>query len=376
MKILQIHNKYIYSGGEDSVVEEEAKLLISKGHEVMQLLRDNSEIKSLSEKIKTLVDLPYSNNSKQILIDKLKKIEKPDIAHIHNLFPLWTYSILEVLKEKKIPVIMTLHNYRLIWSKIGLFDNEAKNFGYFKDSRLKTFLISRWLDKNKRLLDNVNKFIVLTDFIKEKFENLGIDKSKLIVKPNFIKKKNNIFKEISIKSDAIFCSRISRDKGIFTLLKAWKNIDLKLNIYGDGPQLEKITKKNTNNKFIFHGQISRDILMKKIRYSKFLIFPSEWFECLPMTIIEAFRENTLVLASDIGSIKSIIKHKFNGILFKPGDADDLKKKVEWILNNPKVCDNIVKNALVQFNEIYTDEKNYKHLVKLYNDVIESHKQGL
>ena len=376
MKILQIHNKYIYSGGEDSVVEEEAKLLISKGHEVMQLLRDNSEIKSLSEKIKTLVDLPYSNNSKQILIDKLKKIEKPDIAHIHNLFPLWTYSILEVLKEKKIPVIMTLHNYRLIWSKIGLFDNEAKNFGYFKDSRLKTFLISRWLDKNKRLLDNVNKFIVLTDFIKEKFENLGIDKSKLIVKPNFIKKKNNIFKEISIKSDAIFFSRISRDKGIFTLLKAWKNIDLKLNIYGDGPQLEKITKKNTNNKFIFHGQISRDILMKKIRYSKFLIFPSEWFECLPMTIIEAFRENTLVLASDIGSIKSIIKHKFNGILFKPGDADDLKKKVEWILNNPKVCDNIVKNALVQFNEIYTDEKNYKHLVKLYNDVIESHKQGL
>ena len=376
MKILQIHNKYIYSGGEDSVVEEEAKLLISKGHEVMQLLRDNSEIKSLSEKIKTFVDLPYSNNSKQILIDKLKKIEKPDIAHIHNLFPLWTYSILEVLKEKKIPVIMTLHNYRLIWSKIGLFDNDAKNFGYFKDSRLKTFLISRWLDKNKRLLDNVNKFIVLTDFIKEKFENLGIDKSKLIVKPNFIKKKNNIFKEISIKSDAIFCSRISRDKGIFTLLKAWKNIDLKLNIYGDGPQLEKITKKNTNNKFIFHGQISRDILMKKIRYSKFLIFPSEWFECLPMTIIEAFRENTLVLASDIGSIKSIIKHKFNGILFKPGDADDLKKKVEWILNNPKVCDNIVKNALVQFNEIYTDEKNYKHLVKLYNDVIESHKQGL
>ena len=376
MKILQIHNKYIYSGGEDSVVEEEAKLLISKGHEVMQLLRDNSEIKSLSEKIKTFVDLPYSNNSKQILIDKLKKIEKPDIAHIHNLFPLWTYSILEVLKEKKIPVIMTLHNYRLIWSKIGLFDNDAKNFGYFKDSRLKTFLISRWLDKNKRLLDNVNKFIVLTDFIKEKFDNLGIDKSKLIVKPNFIKKKNNIFKEISIKSDAIFCSRISRDKGIFTLLKAWKNIDLKLNIYGDGPQLEKITKKNTNNKFIFHGQISRDILMKKIRYSKFLIFPSEWFECLPMTIIEAFRENTLVLASDIGSIKSIIKHKFNGILFKPGDADDLKKKVEWILNNPKVCDNIVKNALVQFNEIYTDEKNYKHLVKLYNDVIESHKQGL
>ena len=100
------------------------------------------------------------------------------------------------------------------------------------------------------------------------------------------------------------------------MLKAWKNIDLKLNIYGDGPQLEKITKKNTKNKFIFHGQISRDILMKKIRYSKFLIFPSEWFECLPITIIEAFRENTLVLASDIGSIKSIIKHKFNDILFR------------------------------------------------------------
>ena len=376
MRILQIHNKYIYAGGEDSVVEEEAELLISKGHEIIQLFKDNSKINSLYQKIDILINLPYSNNSKKILIDKLNEIEKPDIVHIHNLFPLWTYSILEVLKEKNIPVVMTLHNYRLLWNNLGLFDKEAKKYGYFKNSRIKTFFISRWFSKYRRLLNRVDKFIVLTDFMKETFENAGFSKTKLIVKPNFIKKKNVILKEINNKNDAIFASRISREKGIFTLLKAWSNLNLNLKIYGDGPDSKSIIQKNKNTNIFFNGQISRDSLMKEISYSKFLIFPSEWFECLPMTIIEAFRESTLVLASDIGSIKSIIKHKFNGILFKPGDDDDLKKKVEWILNNPKDCDNIVKNALNQFNELYTDEINYKYLVKLYNDVIESHKQRL
>ena len=376
MRILQIHNKYIYAGGEDSVVEEEAELLISKGHEIIQLFKDNSQINSLSKKIDILINLPYSNNSKKILIDKLDEIEKPDIVHIHNLFPLWTYSILEVLKEKRIPVVMTLHNYRLLWHDLSFFDAEAKKYGYFKNSRIKTFFISRWFSKYRRLLNGVDKFIVLTDFIKEKFENAGFSKTKLIVKPNFIKKKNVNLNKINNKNDAIFASRISREKGIFTLLKAWKNMNLKLNIYGDGPDLKNIIQKNMNKNIFFKGQISRDRLMDEISYSKFLIFPSEWFECLPMTIIEAFRESTLVLASDIGSIKSIIKNKFNGILFKPGDVDDLKKKIEWILNNPKDCDIIVKNALNQFNELYTDEENYKNLVKLYNDVIESHKQGL
>ena len=86
MRILQIHNKYIYAGGEDSVVEEEAELLISKGHEIIQLFKDNSKINSLYQKIDILINLPYSNNSKKILIDKLNEIEKPDIVHIHNLF--------------------------------------------------------------------------------------------------------------------------------------------------------------------------------------------------------------------------------------------------------------------------------------------------
>lgn len=369
MKILQIHNKYQFKGGEDSVVDEEAKLLRHHGHEVQQLFRNNLEINSLSNKIKTFVNLPYSKESINILRRELSNSNKPDIAHVHNTFPLWTNSIFEILKEKKIPIVMTIHNYRLLWSRISLFDKEFKYYGYFKGSKFKTFLLSRWLDKNKHLLNNISKFILLTDFTKDKFENAGFKKDKLIIKPNFISKKKSIIKEISLKNDAIFLSRIAKDKGIYTLLKSWKNINIKLNVYGDGELLNKIKNRNKNKNCFFHGAVDRNKGIDELSKSKILIFPSEWYECMPMTILESFREGTLVLASNIGSIKSIIKNKYNGILFKPGDSNDLKEKIEWILRNPKICDTIARNALNDFNKKYTEEKNYQDLINLYNDVI-------
>ena len=128
MKILQIHNSYIYYGGEDSVVNEEAKILKKNGHEVILLLRDNKkELLTLKDKFKTLLNLSYSKDSLKILDQKLLEIGKPDIVHVHNTFPLWSYSIFELLNEKNIPVIMTLHNYRLIWDTLGVWDNNYLN---------------------------------------------------------------------------------------------------------------------------------------------------------------------------------------------------------------------------------------------------------
>lgn len=369
MKIYQIHNKYRYFGGEDSVVDEEAKLLKSNGHNVVQLIRDNSEELSLfKNKLDAFKNISYSKKTLVMLEQETKKFGIPDIVHVHNIFPLWTYSVFDFFKKKNVPIIMTLHNYRLIWEKLGLFNKDRKKYGYFKDSNIGSFIISKIINKKKDLLKNVSKFITHTEFTKQEFSRYVIPDNKLIIKPNFLNSTNKKIQSISEKNNVIFASRISKEKGILSLIKAFEKIDINLDILGDGPLFNKIKKKKFNN-IKLHGNLPRDEVNNFISKSKFLVFPSEWYESFPMTILEAFREGTLVLASNIGSIKSIIKDKFNGILFEPGNTLDLIDKVKWILNNQKECDQIALNANNEFNKKYSSEVNYKQLIDVYEKAI-------
>jgi len=369
MKIFQIHNKYRYFGGEDSVVDEEAKLLTDKNHQVIQLIRDNSrELLSFKDKLRTFKNLSYSKDSIEILKKEILKHGSPDIVHAHNTFPLWSHSVFDFFNKKNIPIVMTLHNYRLIWEKLGLFNKDRAKYGYFKDSNVSSYIISKSFNKRKDLLKTVYKFITLTEFTKKVFSRNGIPIDKLIIKPNFLNYKEKEIKPILKKKNAIFASRISKEKGILTLLKTFKEIDINLDILGDGPLFELIKKYNVKNIKV-HGNLSRNEVSKYINESKFLVFPSEWNESFPMTILEAFKEGTLVLASNIGSIKYIIKDRFNGLLFEPGNKLDLISKIKWILNNPKECDQIVLNANNELKNKYSSEENYKQLLDIYNEAI-------
>lgn len=375
MKILQIHNKYRYFGGEDSVVDEEAKLLRSHNHEVNQLIRENSiELKSFQDKLSAFKNISYSHKSFEILNKELLKFGNPDIVHVHNTFPLWTYSVFDFFKKRNVPIIMTLHNYRLIWENLGLFNKDREKYGYFKDSNIGSYIISKFINKRKDLLKNISKFITHTEFTKQEFSKHVIPENKLVIKPNFLKLTNNKIQSILEKNNAIFASRISKEKGIFSLIKAFEKIDINLDILGDGPLFNEIKKKKINN-IKLHGNLTRDEVNKLISKSKFLVFPSEWYESFPMTILEAFREGTLVLASNIGSIKSIIKDRFNGILFEPGNTLDLIDKVKWILNNQRECDQIALNANSEFNQKYSSEVNYKQLIDVYEKAIKDNENS-
>jgi glycosyltransferase involved in cell wall biosynthesis len=370
MKVFQLHNKYKFFGGEDSVVDEEAKLLRLNNHEVVQLIRDNSEeLSSLKNKFYALKNVSYSKDSIKILDAEILKHGVPDIVHAHNIFPLWSNSVFDFFYKKNIPIIMTLHNYRLIWEKLGYFNKDRDKYLYFKDSNIKSFIISKLINKRKDLLKTITKFITLTEFTKQVFSQAAIPENKLIIKPNFLSSVENKIKPILKKKNAIFASRISKEKGILTLIKAFKKINIELDVLGDGPLLNKIKKDNINQNIKFHGNLSRDKVSKFINKSKFLIVPSECYENFPMTILEAFREGTLVLASNIGSIKSIIRDKHNGVLFEYGDKLDLISKVKWILSNPKKCDQISLNANNDFKSKYSSDVNYKQLINIYNEAI-------
>jgi len=385
LKILQLHNSYIYKGGEDVVVELENNLLTEYGHSVFQLKRENKkEIRNFVDKFTIAKNLSYSNYSKELVDKEIKKI-RPNIVHVHNFFPLWTTSIFDACIDNNIPIVLTLHNYRTICAN-GLFFRENKVcekclnhssyysvlYGCYQNSRFKSIPVAKMITNNRKKNiweSKINRFIVFTNFAKKKYIQANFPKSKISVKPNYNPTQilpTTINKDL--KKNCIYVGRISEEKGITALLKAWENINFPLKIFGDGPIKHLINKNQANITFL--GNQPKNIIIAEMQLAKFLIFPTECYEGFPMTILESFASGLPVLASNIGSISEIIKNKYNGILFKPGNIIDLREKINWILSNPDECEKITQNALKEFSIKYSKEKNYELLIKIYKEAME------
>ena len=385
MKILQLHNLYIYKGGEDTVVELEKNLLTEHGHSVFQLKRENKgEIKNFVDKFSVAKNLSYSNYSKELVDKEIKKF-RPNVVHVHNFFPLWTASIFDACIDNNIPTVLTLHNYRTICAN-GLFFRKNKVcekclnhssyysvlYGCYQNSRFKSIPVAKMITNNQKKnvwKTKINRFIVFTNFAKNKYIQANFPKSKIRVKPNYNPTQilsTKINEEL--KKNCIYVGRISEEKGITTLLKAWKNINFPLKIFGDGP-LKHLVQKNQSN-ITFLGHQPKNIIIEEMKFAKFLIFPSECYEGFPMTILESFASSLLVLASNIGSVGEIVKDKHNGILFEPGSITDLGEKINWILTNPEECKKIKQNALNEFSLKYSKERNYELLIKIYKEAME------
>jgi len=389
MKILQIHNAYKIFGGEDAVVENEKNLLSNSGHLVHQLIRKNEEeIKELIDSFLVVKNLVNSEKSKKIVFETLKKFT-PDIVHIHNLFPLWSTSILNEFIKNKIPTIMTLHNYRMFCAKGTFYKNgrlcelchkkstiHAVINSCYKKSLFKTIPVANSISVNNKKNNwlKIDKFIALTDFQKKKFVELGLPKEKIIVKPHFVNSGQNNENYNYEKSYALYIGRLSEEKGLLTLIKAWKKINFKLKIFGDGPLKHKLKKEIGNNKNIkLNNFISKLEVEKEMQKAFFLIFPSEWDETFGMTIIEAFKNKLPVLSSNIGSQGSIVKNNINGFLFKAGDAEDLTKKANKMINNSLLIKNLREKAFEEYSMFYSEKKNIDLLINAYKETINNKK---
>ena len=391
MKILQIHNSYIFKGGEDTVVEQERNLLVENGHEVFQLKKKNEEeIINFIDKLKVAKNLSYSHPAKNIVYNEIKKIN-PKIAHIHNTFPLWSTSVFDACIENNIPIVLTLHNYRTICAN-GLFFRKKKVcekclnrspyhsvlYGCYQNSHIKSLPVAKMIDDNQKKntwSKKINRFIVLTNFAKKKFLQANFPEEKIRVKPNFILP-NVVKKETNknLKKKCLYVGRLSQEKGIITLLKAWEEINFGLKVFGDGQLYHQINKRQSNVDFF--GNKPKNEIIEEMQSAKFLVYPTECYENFPLAILEAFESGLLVLASKIGSVSEIIKDKYNGILFIPGNIIDLRNKINWILSNPKECKRIVENASKDFLTKYSKKENYKTLIKIYEEAIDNQKNSL
>lgn len=386
LNVLMAHNYYQVPGGEDTVFHNEVNMLEKNGHKVIKYTRHNDEIKDgVLSKLKLGIDTIFSLKTYKE-VKRLIEEKDIDVLHVHNTLPLISPSIYYAARAKKIPVVQTIHNFRLLcpgatFTRNGEIceDCISKGLGQslkhtcYRNSLAQTFIMYLML-KTHRVIgtyNNVN-YITLTEFNKNKLLNLVKDKNKVYVKPNFVEKRELL--ERILEDYFVYIGRLDNIKGINFLVESWKDIDEKIDLYiiGTGPEEEKLKtfiKENNIKNIKLLGFMQRGKAFEIIQKSRAILVPSKWYEGFPMTIAESFSLGVPVIGSKLGNIESIIDDGSNGLLFEKGNMQSIKTVIESVFYNKDLNISLGNNAYNAFRYNYTDEKNYEELQSIYENLV-------
>jgi len=390
MKILTIHNNYQQRGGEDIYFQKESELLRRNGNEVLSYTRSNKEINDFS--IFKKLSIFWKQTWSQDTYEELRRIIKefrPDIAHFHNTFFMITPSAYYACKDKGVPVVQTLHNFRLLcpnayFLKKGKICEECLErtlwksiqHGCYRESRILTTALARMLHYHRRKatwLETIDLYITLSQCSRSKFIQAGIPEDKIVVKPNFVYPDNGERK--NDKNYVLYCGRLSTEKGLNTLIKAWENLEsIPLKILGNGPLYAKIKKHIKNKKMTnveLLGHLSHNECIEYIKGASFLVMPSEWYEVFPTIIVEAFACGVPIVASKMGAMKELICDGKTGLLFQTGNTKELAEKVSWLISHKKEAYSMSIQARKEYKEKYSAENGYKILMNIYKTVVDN-----
>lgn len=367
------------------VYQAECHLLRARGHEVLTYHVTNQDIGDGLRQALVAPGVVWSWSSKRAILALLKE-HKPDVAHFHNTFPLISPAAYWACGEGGVPVVQTLHNYRLVCPNAMLMhrgrvcnghDGRAGMLkcitrGCYHDSRLQTAVVAAMLGIHRLLRtwkDQVDVYITLTEFARAKVVEMGLPGEKVFVKPNFVHPDPGVRDQDSRGRYALFVGRLSPEKGLETLLKAWRLLpNVPLKIVGGGPLLERVRR------FVNDGPLGnvevlghrpREEVWGYVKGASFLVFPSESYEGFPMTIVEAFACGVPVLASQMGSAEEIVADGRTGLHFPPGDPEDLAARVEWAWTHPREMAEMGREARKEYEAKYTAERNYEMLMEIY-----------
>lgn len=387
MNILLIHNKYQQPGGETAVVQKEQQLLQQYDHQVHLFEVRNTNIQSFYDKITVALRISYSKVARKAIVEQIQKYV-PGIVHVHNFFPLLSPSIYDACREFGIPVVQTLHNYRIICPGALLMRQgrvceicikhsayRALRYKCYRNSFWGTLSVARMVQTHrvrKTWHTKVHAFIALSEFARNIFTKEGLPSSKIFVKPNFVPNSLSDIAAPKTREGALFVGRISEEKGILTLLRAWQNNSIMpLRIAGTGPLYEQCREKHIETVEFLGWQTSQQV-NDEMNNAAFIVMPSEWYEGFPMVLVEAFAHGLPVIASRLGALAEIISDGATGLLFEPGNANDLAAKVHWMLSHSDERQRMGQNARLEYLTKYTPERNYQMLMDIYERVLEKH----
>ena len=384
LKVLIAHNAYQHRGGEDSVVEAEIAMLRSYGHEVVTYFRSNDDIYTIPA-VSLLIQSLWSSRVAHE-VGELISTFRPDVIHVHNTLPLISPSIYWAAARAGVPVVQTLHNFRL--TCLGaLYLRESKVcedcVGHlpwrgvvhkcYRGSVAASSVLAFMLTLHRGMgtyRNKVSRYIALNVFCRNKFIEGGLPAKLIAVKPNFV---DVPVQQNMQRQGFLFVGRLSSEKGLESLAMAVALLpNAQVRVAGSGPQAALLDMAPGVTKL---GRLSSKDVHLEMRASVAVVVPSIWYETFGMVVIEAFANGTPAIVSRIGALAEIVTEGKTGLLFEPGNAVDLASKMKWALNNPERMKEMGANARKFYEEKFTADRNYQQLITIYREVIEEAKTG-
>jgi len=396
MRVLLVHNRYRTSApsGEDDAVGNEQRMLESRGIEVIRFDRCNDDIhdSSLTAKAAAAVNTIWSRRSRAEILQVIREVQ-PDIAHVHNTFATLSPSIYGAFVAERVPVVQTLHNFRLFCPGAMLLRNgrpcedcmdhsllRSVRHRCYRNSLGATGTLATMLALHRTLgtfSKGVDRYIALTRFARTKAVKGGIAEPTITVKPNFVPNPPPVGEGDG--GYVLFVGRLLEGKGADTLLAAWRRLtDVRLKIIGDGalrPRLEAQGRRDGLN-VEFLGRQPRASVLQHMSGARLLIVPSDWYEGFPMVIAESFACGTPVLASRIGSLDELVQEGVTGRKFNPGDAGGLTAALRRMLSEESTLSDMRRNSRAYFDAHLTEDMNYSQLLSVYSGVIAGRTRGI
>jgi glycosyltransferase involved in cell wall biosynthesis len=402
MRIAMANNYYYIRGGAERVLFEEKKILEAHGHQVPVYSQahphnESSEFSdyflpfkdwrniSRLQKIPMALSLMYDRRTARGF-NRFLEASKSNIIHAHNIYGGLTTSILDIAKRKGVPVVMTLHDYKLICPSYAMLNRgtvcEDCKGGSFILSMLNTchkesltasgvYCIESYLNKWLHKYDTIRYFICPSMFSLKKHAEHGIPRERLLHIRNFVNVE--AYKpQYENGRYALFVGRLSKEKGILTLLTAVKNLKVPVRIVGDGPlkaEYEDFVAEHKLNHVTFEGYKSGEDLRRLYENAAFLVIPSEWYENAPMTILEAYVHGKPVVGSCMGGIPEMIDNEKTGMLFEMGNAEQLAECIRKLWTDKPLQQQMGHNAREKAETEYSSELHYEYLMELYKNLL-------
>jgi len=392
MRILVVHEHYRQTGGEDEVFSCETRLLRDRGHTVECLVADNRSIDVTPfSSVGLALGTVWSRSSYRAMRALLRKT-RPDLVHFHNTFPLLSPAVYYAAKTDGCPVVQTLHNYRILCPAATLFRDgrpcedclgrtpwPAVRHACYRQSRAATAVVAAMLSLHRLArtwTDKVDIYVALTDFALEVLARGGLPREKMVVKANFIDLDPGVGAHTG--GYALFVGRLSEEKGIQTLLRAWSLLQarLPLKIVGDGP-LAGMTdgRRDGRGKVEWLGLQTPATVLALMKDAHVLVFPSVWYEGFPRVIVEAYATGLPVLAANVGSMSTLVSNGHAGLHFAPGDPSDLAEKATWAFEHPDEILKMGQSARRRFEAQLSPDRGYEALMAVYALAIDRVRRG-
>lgn len=388
MKVLTVHNRYQQRGGEDVVVEMESRILREHGHEVISLCRDNAEIPAsgLVSKLRYARDAFWSRDTYNCVRDLIRKT-KPTIAHVHNTVFVVSPSVYSACKGEGIPVVQTLHNFRLLCPPSTFLRDgqvcrdcvsssllEGVRHGCYRGSRCQTAFLASILAVHRRagtLSSAIDTYIALSEFSRGVFIESGFDPERVVVKNNSVADPGPPLR--TRQPYAVFVGRLVPEKGVRTLLRAWQLLpEIHLKIVGSGSletELKSYAAAMHMSNVSFLGDCDHARAVDTIRNARMMVFPSEWYEGHPLSILEAFASGVPVVGSHLGVMLDLIEPDVTGWFFEAGNADHLAAVTRRVWNDEALLWRCGVNARKAYTAKYHPAASYERLMEIYENTI-------